>query len=70
MNNKTMKKWFSMFALFLLAGFSSASAQQLVIDDVQLKAGETAELKVKLASGAITVYGFQTDIVLPEALTM
>ena len=35
MNNKTMKKWFSMFALFLLAGFSSASAQQLVIDDVQ-----------------------------------
>ncbi|MBR1790669.1 MAG: hypothetical protein IJ754_02805 [Bacteroidaceae bacterium] len=65
-----MKKWFSMFALFLLAGFSSASAQQLVIDDVQLKAGETAELTVKLASGAITVYGFQTDIVLPEALTM
>lgn len=70
MNNKTMKKWFSMFALFLLAGFSSASAQQLVIDDVQLKAGETAELKVKLVSGAKTVYGFQTDIVLPEALTM
>ncbi len=70
MNNKTMKKWFSMFALFLLAGFSSASAQQLVIDDVQLKAGETAELKVKLVSGAKTVYGFQTDIVLPEALMM
>lgn len=70
MNNKTMKKWFSMFALFLLAGFSSASAQQLAIDDVQLKAGETAELTVKLVSGAKTVYGFQTDIVLPEALTM
>ena len=71
MNNKTMKKWFSMFALFLLAGFSSASAQQLALDDALIKAGESAELTVKLVSGASnTVYGFQTDIVLPEGLTM
>ena len=70
MNNKTMKKWFSMFVLFLLAGFSGAYAQKLTLADVQVKAGETAELTIKLESGASTVYGIQADIVLPKGLTM
>lgn len=69
--NKTMKTWFSMFALLLLAGFNSAFAQTLSIDNLTLKAGESAELTIKLASGAEnTVYGFQTDIVIPDGLTM
>ena len=68
--NKTMKKWFAL-SLMLLAGIGTASAQKLVIDDFVVKAGEAAELTLNLVSGdGNTIYGFQTDIELPDGLTM
>ena len=69
MNYKTTKQWFCLFALLLL-GSVNTFAQKLTISDATIKAGETAELTISLMSGEVTVYGIQTDIVLPEGLTM
>ena len=69
MNNKTLFKWFSMLLLMMVAGISDAAAQSLGLADFSIKAGETKDVAITLASES-DVYGIQTDIVLSEGLSL
>ena len=69
MNNKTIYKWFSMLLLMMVAGISGATAQSLVLADFSIKAGETKDVAISLATEN-SIYGIQTDIVLSEGLSL
>lgn len=65
MNNKTITKWFSAL-LLMVFGVSSAFAQHITVDNIEINADETKTIAIRLATSDASVLGFQTDIVLPE----
>ena len=64
--NKTISKWFSLL-LLMLVGTVSASAQ-LTADNTEIDRGATKQITLTY-SGTEAIYGYQTDIQLPEGLS-
>ena len=69
MNNKTITKWFSAL-LLMVFGVSSAFAQSITVDPVEINADETKTIAIRLSTNDASVLGFQTDIVVPEGFVM
>ena len=69
MNYKTITKWFSAL-LLMVGGVSSAFAQNITVDPIEINADETKTIAVRLSNNDATVLGFQTDIVIPEGFVL
>lgn len=70
MNKNMISRWFSMYVLMMMFGIMGATAQSLSIADFAIRAGESKTITMNLAQGGQTVYGVQTDLTLPEGLTI
>ena len=70
MNKNMISRWFSMYVLMMMFGIMGATAQSLSIADFSIRAGESKTITMNLAQGGQTVYGVQTDLTLPEGLTI
>ncbi|MBR4566695.1 MAG: chitobiase/beta-hexosaminidase C-terminal domain-containing protein [Prevotella sp.] len=70
MNKNMISRWFSMYVLMMMFGIMGATAQSLSIADFAIRAGESKTITMNLAQGGQTVYGVQTDLTLPDGLTI
>jgi hypothetical protein len=70
MNKNMISRWFSMYVLMMMFGIMGATAQSLSIADFAIRAGESKTITMNLAQGGQTVDGVQTDLTLPEGLTI
>lgn len=70
MNKKTFKQWFALM-LLLLVGTMGTQAQSLKVNDFTVTPGEQTDVNIELTLGSLNaVYGVQTDLTLPNGLTL